>query len=77
MLKGAVRRQRTVSVIMNGHKRFGNPRVRIPSDWSRDEGRLRRGEAIHWKGACEVNRNPHHERGRQASTKKGTRVGNP
>lgn len=61
MLKGAVRRQRAVSVIVNGYKRFGSPRVRIPSDWSRDKGRLWRGEAIHWKGACEVNRNPRHE----------------
>lgn len=28
-----------VNVAMNGHRQFGNPRVRTRSDWSRDEER--------------------------------------
>lgn len=49
-VEGAIRRQRVVSVAVNGHQQFGNPVVRISSDRRGDEAGLRRGEAIHWGG---------------------------
>lgn len=46
-----------VNATVNGHKQFRNPMVRINSDWSESEGKLKRCEAIHWGGdAFEVNK---------------------
>lgn len=52
-------------------QRFENSRVRINSDWSKDEKRLQTGEAIPWGGeAFEVNKSPPTQTWKQASTRK-------